>query len=69
MNCRHCSSKLNLELIDLGSSPPSNAYLSAEALLAPEKAFPLRVMVEGEDESLVGELADTLADLAGQRLN
>ena len=45
MNCRHCSSKLNLELIDLGSSPPSNAYLSAEALLALEKAFPLRVMV------------------------
>ena len=45
MNCRHCSARLGLELIDLGSSPPSNAYLSAEMLLAPEKTFPLQVMV------------------------
>jgi hypothetical protein len=29
----------------------------------------LRVMVEGEDAALVEELADALADLAGQRLN
>ena len=45
MSCRHCSAKLDLELIDLGSSPPSNAYLTAEMLLAPEKYFPLRIMV------------------------
>jgi SAM-dependent methyltransferase len=45
MSCRHCSAKLDLELIDLGSSPPSNAYLSAEMLLAPEKTYPLRIMV------------------------
>ena len=29
----------------------------------------LRVMVEGPDEALVSELADTLATLAGERLN
>ena len=45
MSCRHCSAKLGLELIDLGSSPPSNAYLTPEMLLAPEKYFPLRIMV------------------------
>jgi 2-polyprenyl-3-methyl-5-hydroxy-6-metoxy-1,4-benzoquinol methylase len=45
MKCRHCSADLTLELIDLGSSPPSNAYLSQEMLSAPERIFPLRVMV------------------------
>ena len=45
MSCRHCSAELSLELIDLGSSPPSNAYLTAEMLLAPEKTYPLRIMV------------------------
>jgi 2-polyprenyl-3-methyl-5-hydroxy-6-metoxy-1,4-benzoquinol methylase len=45
VSCRHCSAKLELELIDLGSSPPSNAYLSAEMLVMPEKYFPLRIMV------------------------
>ncbi len=45
MRCRHCSAKLSLELIDLGSSPPSNAYLTPQMLLAPEKTYPLRIMV------------------------
>ena len=45
MSCRHCAAKLSLELIDLGSSPPSNAYLTPQMLLAPEKAYPLRIMV------------------------
>ena len=45
MNCRHCKIKVKLELIDLGSSPPSNAYLTKETLSAPEKWFPLRVLV------------------------
>lgn len=45
MSCRHCSSELKLELIDLGTSPPSNAYLKAEMLTGPEKYFPLRIMV------------------------
>jgi 2-polyprenyl-3-methyl-5-hydroxy-6-metoxy-1,4-benzoquinol methylase len=45
MNCRHCGSSLELPLVDLGSAPPSNAYLSGETLKAPEKWFPLRVLV------------------------
>ena len=45
MNCRHCAARLQLELIDLGGSPPSNAYLSAQGLLGPEKTYPLKVMI------------------------
>lgn len=43
MNCRHCNTSLNLLFADLGSAPPSNAYLTAENLHRPEKWFPLRV--------------------------
>lgn len=45
MKCRHCSADLALPLIDLGSAPPSNAYLTETTLRAPEKWFPLRVLV------------------------
>lgn len=45
MKCRHCSTPLSLPLIDLGSAPPSNAYLNAERLHQPELWYPLRVMV------------------------
>lgn len=45
MNCRHCGAELKLPLLDLGSAPPSNAYLTEQALHAPEKWFPLRVLV------------------------
>lgn len=45
MNCRHCASPLLLPLVDLGSAPPSNAYLTEKTLKAPEKWFPLRVLV------------------------
>ena len=45
MKCRHCSSELKLPLVDLGSAPPSNAYLTEQTLKAPEKWFPLRVLV------------------------
>lgn len=45
MKCRHCGSELSLPLIDLGSAPPSNAYLTAQTLRTPEKWFPLRVLV------------------------
>ncbi len=45
MKCRHCKAELNLQLIDLGSAPPSNAYLNEHALLQPEKWFPLKVLV------------------------
>lgn len=45
MKCRHCGSELKLPLVDLGSAPPSNAYLTQQALHTPEKWFPLRVLV------------------------
>lgn len=45
MKCRHCESELKLPLVNLGSAPPSNAYLTEETLHAPEKWFPLRVLV------------------------
>lgn len=43
--CRHCDAPLSLKLIDLGTAPPSNAYVSAEQLAAPELWYPLRVLV------------------------
>lgn len=45
MKCRHCGEPLSETLIDLGSAPPSNAYLSTDALKRPEKWFPLTVLV------------------------
>lgn len=45
MKCRHCQAELTLSLVDLGSAPPSNAYLTKQTLHAPEKHFPLRVLV------------------------
>lgn len=44
MKCRHCNTELTLEFIDLGSAPPSNAYLTTQTLRGPEKHFPLRVL-------------------------
>jgi len=45
MRCRHCAADLKFQLIDLGSAPPSNAYLTAISLRRPEKWFPLKVLV------------------------
>lgn len=45
MKCRHCRTELTLSLIDLVTSPPSNAYLTQQMLQVPEKYFPLRVLV------------------------
>ncbi len=45
MKCRHCGSKLQLPFLDLGNAPPSNAYLTQEAVHAPEIWFPLRILV------------------------
>lgn len=45
MKCRHCGSELHLNFLDLGSAPPSNAYLTREALSAPEIWYPLRLLV------------------------
>jgi hypothetical protein len=47
MNCRHCGAKLELPFLDLGSAPPSNAYLRKEDLRGPETWYPLRVLVCG----------------------
>lgn len=65
MNCRHCNAKLELTFVDLGSAPPSNAYLTTEKLQAPEKWYPLRVMVcekcwlvQTEDFAKADELFD-----------
>ena len=65
MKCRHCGADLNLPLVDLGSAPPSNGYLTAHTLHAPEKWFPLRVLVceccwlaQTEDFTQANELFD-----------
>ncbi len=44
MKCRHCGTPLELVFADLGSAPPSNAYLTKEGLSAPETWYPLRVL-------------------------
>ena len=65
MKCRHCSAELKLTLVDLGSAPPSNAYLTIQKLQNPEKWFPLRVLVceqcwlvQTEDFAQADELFD-----------
>lgn len=65
MKCRHCAAPLGLTLVDLGSAPPSNAYLTAQSLHAPEQWFPLRVLVceqcwlaQTEDFARADELFD-----------
>jgi SAM-dependent methyltransferase len=45
VKCRHCNAALSLPFLDLGSAPPSNAYLSEAGLRAPETWFPLRLLV------------------------
>lgn len=39
MKCRHCGSELRLPLVDLGSAPPSNAYLTEQILHAPVSIY------------------------------
>lgn len=65
MKCRHCRSEIKLPLVDLGSAPPSNAYLAEQDLHAPEMWFPLRVLVcehcwlvQTEDFAKADELFD-----------
>jgi len=48
MKCRHCASPLTHPFVDLGFSPPSNAYLTTADLARPEKYYPLRTHVCGE---------------------
>jgi len=45
VKCRHCRAEVSLPLIDLGSAPPSNAYLTKLTLRHPERWFPLEVLV------------------------
>lgn len=45
MNCRGCATPLALPLIDLGTSPPSNAYVRADQLEQAEQWVPLKVAV------------------------
>lgn len=45
MKCRHCHTPLTLPLVDLATSPPSNAYLRTDQLDSPERWYPLRVLV------------------------
>lgn len=63
MKCRHCGTELSIPFVDLGSAPPSNAYLGAEDLRRPEKWYPLRTLtchncwlVQTEDYSQADEL-------------
>lgn len=63
VKCRHCNAPLETQLIDLGSAPPSNAYLTELTMRRPEKWFPLRVLiceqcwlVQTEDYSRASEL-------------
>jgi len=65
MKCRHCKADLSISFIDLGSVPPSNAYLTVEKLVLPEKWFPLKVgvcpvcwLVQTEDFAQANELFD-----------
>lgn len=43
MKCRHCRALLSDVFLDLGSAPPSNAFLRDSDLLAPEAWFPLKL--------------------------
>lgn len=43
MKCRFCATPLEDVFVDLGTAPPSNAFLTTEALQAPEAWFPLKL--------------------------
>ena len=45
MKCRHCNTNLTHTFVDLGSSPPSNSYLTHETIKKAEKWYPLRTLV------------------------
>ena len=63
MRCRHCTTALEHTFLDLGFAPPSNAYLTAEDLIKPEKSYPLKIkvcnqcwLVQTEDYTKADEL-------------
>jgi SAM-dependent methyltransferase len=45
MKCRYCHAELTETFLDLGTSPPSNSYLTSARLQEPESYYPLRVLV------------------------
>jgi SAM-dependent methyltransferase len=45
LKCRHCKKQLTNTFVDLGSSPPSNSYLTEDTIMGPEQWYPLKVMV------------------------
>ena len=45
MNCRHCKTKLEFELIDLGVTSPSNAYVKHDDIEKKQNVYPLKVKV------------------------
>lgn len=45
MKCRHCNTNLTYTFVDLGSSPPSNSYLTHETIKKAEKWYPLKTLV------------------------
>lgn len=45
MKCRHCGSTLSRSFLDLGTAPPSNAYLTEPELHRAETWHPLRLLV------------------------
>jgi len=65
MNCRHFGHALSLPFLDLRNAPPSNAYLDAAALNAPETWYPLRVeearATKGLQAGLAGNVGTTKA--------
>ena len=42
MKCRHCNNPLKIDFLDLGETPPSNAYLS-KSNLSKVKNYPLKI--------------------------
>ena len=45
MKCRFCDNDLSIIFIDLGSSPPSNSYISKEKLNDQEAFYPLKIFL------------------------
>ena len=45
MKCRHCKKLIKNTFLDLGFAPPSNAYLTEDALNCAEQYYPLKVDV------------------------
>ncbi|MFZ6766999.1 methyltransferase domain-containing protein [Undibacterium sp. Di26W] len=45
MKCRHCGHELTQSFLDLGSAPPSNAYLRTDTLNTAEIWLPMKLMV------------------------